>query len=191
MNIRLLALSGSSRKDSVNQKLLDIAIRGAMDEGAQVTSIRLSDYNMPLYDGDLEAATGLPAGARAFQEAVGSHDGLLIATPEHNGGYTAMLKNALDWLSRPQHNGEPGLALVTGKAAALISASPGILGGVRSQTGMRIVLEKMGILVIPHSIALGGAYGAFDEQGQMKDAKTESVVRSVGAALAHTAHKLG
>lgn len=191
MNIKLLAMSGSSRKDSVNQKLLDIAVAGAIAAGAQVTSVRLIDYAMPIYDGDLEETAGLPEGAHAFQQAVAAHDGLLIATPEHNGGYTALLKNALDWLSRPQRGGASGMTLVTGKTAALISASPGILGGVRSQTGMRIVLEKMGILVIPQSIALGGAYGAFDEQGKMKDPKTESVVRDIGAALAHTAHKLG
>jgi chromate reductase len=191
MTIRLLAMSGSSRKDSVNQKLLDHAVLGAIDEGAQVTSIRLADYDMPLYDGDLEEESGIPEGARTFQALVAEHDGLLIATPEHNGGYTALLKNALDWLSRPLADGTSGLTLVSGKTAALVSASPGILGGVRSQTAMRIVLEKLGMLVIPQSIALGGAYGAFDDQGRLTDPKRDSVVRSVGASLVRVTRKVG
>lgn len=191
MTIKLLAMSGSSRKGSVNQKLIDRVVLGAQEEGAQVTSVRLADFGMPLYDGDLEEESGIPAGARAFQALVAGHDGLLIATPEHNGGYTALLKNAFDWLSRPLENGTSGVTLVSGKTAALVSASPGILGGIRSQTAMRIVLEKLGMLVIPQSIALGGAYGAFDEEGRLKDPNTDNVARSIGAALLRTTRKLG
>jgi NAD(P)H-dependent FMN reductase len=157
MSTTILAFSGSSRTHSINTKLLQHAVAGARQAGASVTIVGLADYEMPIYDGDLEEREGLPAGARAFQRAVAQHDALLIASPEHNGGYTALLKNALDWLSRPLPEGGSGMDLLAGKAAAVVSASPGKLGGVRSQTGLRIVLEKLGMVVIPQSIALGQA----------------------------------
>ncbi|AOB32777.1 FMN reductase [Bordetella sp. H567] len=190
MSATILAFSGSSRSASLNGKLLQYAVAGAREAGASVTVVRLADYELPIYDGDLEERDGLPAGARAFQDAVAHHDALLIASPEHNGGYTALLKNALDWLSRPMPGGRSGLDLVTGKAAAVISASPGILGGVRSQTALRIVLEKVGMIVIPQSLALGQAHLQFDEaQGGLKPS-VAGAAQSVGAALANVATRL-
>ena len=166
--IRILALSGSSCRGSLNQKLLDQAALGARAAGAEVTSIRMSDFELPIYDADWEADYGLPKGA----------------TPEHNGGYTALLKNALDWMSRP--NGFP-----SGKVAALVSASPGLLGGVKSQLSLQIVLNKLGVHVIPESFALGAAHQCFDAEGGLKDADVERAVRGVGAALAQMVSRIG
>ncbi|CAB3806040.1 NAD(P)H-dependent FMN reductase [Paraburkholderia ultramafica] len=191
MNIRILALSGSSRRDSLNWKLLGIAARGALNAGAEVTPVRLADFELPLYDQDLEAEQGLPDGAKALQTLVARHDALLIATPEYNGGYTALLKNAIDWISRPREDGSPGVALLAGKVTALLSASPGQLGGIRSQTGIRAVLDKLGMLVIPEAFALSIAHEAFDAEGQLKDKNAERLVSGVGAALYRTASRLG
>jgi NAD(P)H-dependent FMN reductase len=182
--IRILALSGSSRRGSLNQKLLDQAADGARAAGAEVTSIRLSDFELPIYDADWEAEYGLPKGAQALKALLADSQGLLIATPEYNGGYTALLKNALDWMSRP--NGFP-----SGKVAALVSASPGLLGGVKSQLSLQIVLNKLGVHVIPESFALGAAHQFFDAEGSLKDANVESAVRRVGAALAEMVIRLG
>ena len=182
--IRILALSGSSRRGSLNQKLLDQAADGARAAGAEVTSIRLSDFELPIYDADWEAEYGLPKGAQALKALLADSHGLLIATPEYNGGYTALLKNALDWMSRP--NGFP-----SGKVAALVSASPGLLGGVKSQLSLQIVLNKLGVHVIPESFALGAAHQFFDAEGSLKDANVESAVRRVGAALAEMVIRLG
>ena len=118
MSIRILAVSGSSRRDSLNQKLVDVAVVGARSAGAEVTPIRFADYPLPLYDGDLEAEYGLPEGAHALQALVEKHHAILIATPEYNGGYTALLKNAIDWISRPRIDDSSGAALLTGKVAA-------------------------------------------------------------------------
>jgi chromate reductase len=181
---RILALSGSSRRGSLNQKLLDRAALGARATGAKVTSIRLSDFELPIYDADSEAEHGLPKGAQALNVLLTGHQGLLIATPEHNGGYTALLKNALDWMSRP--DGFP-----SGKIAALISASPGLLGGVKSQLSLQIVLGKLGVHVIPESFALGAAHRLFDAEGGLKDVNVESAVRGVGAALAEMVARIG
>jgi len=182
--IGILALSGSSRRGSLNQKLLDQAADGARAAGAEVTSIRLSDFELPIYDADWEAEYGLPKGAQALKALLADSQGLLIATPEYNGGYTALLKNALDWMSRP--NGFP-----SGKVAALVSASPGLLGGVKSQLSLQIVLNKLGVHVIPESFALGAAHQFFDAEGSLKDANVESAVRRVGAALAEMVIRLG
>lgn len=182
--IRILALSGSSRRDSLNQKLLDQAALGARAAGAEVTSIRLSDFELPIYDADWEAEYGLPKGAQALKALLADDQGLLIATPEHNGGYTALLKNALDWMSRP--DGFP-----SGKIAALVSASPGLLGGVKSQLSLQIVLGKLGVHVIPESFALGAAHQCFDAEGGLKDADVEKAVRGVGTALAEMVTRIG
>lgn len=190
MSIRILAVSGSSRRGSLNQKLLDIAAYGARDAGAVVTSIRLADYALPLYDGDLEAEQGVPAEARRLQGEISTHDALLIATPEYNGGYTATLKNALDWVSRPQQDGTPGVALLAGKPAALVSASPGPMGGLRSQLALRTVLDKLGVLVIPDAFALGMAHEAFEGETGFKDKGVEKAVIGVGVALCRFANRL-
>src|ERR1700760_1974754 len=105
MTIRILAFSGSTRRGSFNQKLLNIAAHGAAEAGANITHISLNDYPLPIYDADLESQSGLPANAEALQKLVAEHDALLIASPEYNGGYTALLKNTLDWLSRPDRTG--------------------------------------------------------------------------------------
>src|SRR5262245_9739035 len=127
MLIKVLVFSGSSRRGSLNQKLLNIAAAGAASSGAEVSKIRLLDLDLPIYDGDWEAEHGLPIGALKFKSLIAEHHALLIATPEHNGGYTALLKNALDWASRPADGDPSGLGLFKGKAAAMVSASLGLL----------------------------------------------------------------
>jgi NAD(P)H-dependent FMN reductase len=190
VSIKILAVSGSSRRGSLNQKLLDIAANGARDAGATVTSIRLTDFALPLYDGDLEVDQGVPREVRRLQAEFAKHDALLIATPEFNGGYTAALKNALDWVSRPQEDGTSGVTLLAGKVAALVSASPGQLGGLRSQLALRTVLDKLGVVVIPDAFALGLAHKAFEGEIGLKDKAAEKAVIGVGVALSRTAERL-
>lgn len=187
MTLKILAFSGSSRRGSLNQKLLAIAADGAREAGAEVTLLRLADLRLPVYDGDLEAAEGLPQGAVEFKALLAAHDALLIASPEHNGGTTAMLKNALDWASRPGPQDRPGANPFAGLSAALVSASPGLLAGIRSQVALQIVLNKMGVTVLPASFALPSAHLAFDEHDALKDAGAAKATRGVGAALAKAA----
>ncbi|MDR7008874.1 NADPH-dependent FMN reductase [Paraburkholderia strydomiana] len=189
MTVRILALSGSARRDSLNRKLLEIAIGGARDSGASVTVISLADYPLPLYDGDLEEEQGAPENALALQRLLADHDGLLIASPEHNGGYTAVLKNAVDWISRTTSTGESGVLLFSNKVSAIISASPGPMGGLRSALAFRGVLEKLGSIVIPQSFSLGSAHKAF-EGSAILDERASLNVRSVGAALADVVKRL-
>lgn len=190
MTIKVLALCGSARRESLNRKLLDIAARGARDNGSEVSFISLADYPIPLYDGDFEQAHGVPENVRKLQRLFAEHAALLIASPEHNGGYTASLKNALDWISRPCENGEPGVRLFATKVAAVISASPGPMGGLRSMLGMRGVLEKLGAVVIPQGFSLGSAHLAFMRDGTLADEKADGEVRTVGASLVDVAQRL-
>ncbi len=183
MTVKILAFCGSSRRDSVNRKLLEIAASGARNDGAEVTLITLADYPLPIYDAELESAHGVPERARALQEMFAGHDALLVASPEHNGGYTALLKNMLDWVSRPTVTGNPGQTLFAGKVAAVVSASPGPMGGIRAMLGMRGVLEKLGAILIPQGFSLGLAHQAFAEGGGLTDEKADAEVRRVGLGL--------
>jgi chromate reductase, NAD(P)H dehydrogenase (quinone) len=183
MKIKILSFCGSSRKGSLNQQLLDIAESGAIATGAEVTKLRLSDLRLPLYEGDLEAEYGLPEEVQTFKTMIAEHHAILIGTPEHNGGYTALLKNSIDWASRPTAGDPSGLASFQGKPAALVSASPGAMGGLRSQIALQVTLNKIGVMVIPRSFALGAAHKAFDALGVLVDSNAEKMVRDVGAAL--------
>ena len=179
---RILAFSGSTRKASNNKKLVRVAAAGAADAGAEVTEIDLGDYVMPLFDGDQFTDGGFPENAQAFKDLVASHDGLLISTPEYNHGISGVLKNAIDWASR-RGEGEVPIASFKGKVAGIMSAAPGIYGGVRGLMQLRMVLAGVRVLVLPEQLALTGAAKAFDEDGVLNDAELEATARGIGAAL--------
>ncbi len=186
---RILAFAGSLRRDSFNKKLVRIAAAGARAAGAEVTCLDLAELPMPIYDGDLEAAQGLPPNAKALKQLFREHDGLLIASPEYNSMITAALKNAIDWVSRAEP-GEAPLACFKGKVCVLMSASPGALGGLRSLPVVRNMLLNLQVLVLPEQLAVSGADKAFDEQGQLKDAKQQASAERLGARLVEMLRKL-
>ncbi|HEY3599024.1 MAG TPA: NAD(P)H-dependent oxidoreductase [Paraburkholderia sp.] len=189
MTIKILAFSGSARSDSFNHKLLKVAALGAADSGAEVTNISLGHYALPFYNGDLEIESGLPDNAAALQKLVAESDALLIASPDYNGGYSALLKNTLDWISRPNRQGVSGIDYFANKPVAVVSASPGPMGGTRGHVAIRAVLDKLGMVLIPQSFALRFAHTAFDNRDCLKDAEVDAAVRAVGAALVRTAFK--
>ncbi|MBI4752523.1 MAG: NAD(P)H-dependent oxidoreductase [Acidobacteria bacterium] len=186
---KILAFAGSARKDSVNKKLVAIAAHGATSAGADVTLIDLRDFPMPIYDGDLEGDQGLPENVLKLKALMKQHDGFLIASPEYNSSIAPLLKNTIDWVSRPSQ-GEPMLAAFTGKVAGLMSASPGGLGGLRGLVHIRMILGNIGVIVIPDQVAVPGAFGAFDENGQLTDAKQQASVERIGSAVAELLRKL-
>jgi NAD(P)H-dependent FMN reductase len=186
---RILAFAGSLRRDSYNKRLVRIAADSARQAGAEVALIDLRDYPMPLYDEDLERAEGPPANARTLKQMFVEHHGLLLAAPEYNSSITAVLKNTIDWVSRPQP-GEPALVAFTGKAAALMSASPGALGGLRGLVHVRAILGNLGVLVLPQQLAIARAFEAFAEDGSLKDAKLHAGIQGLGNALAGLLAKL-
>jgi len=186
---KILAFAGSLRRDSFNKKLARVAADAARAAGGDVTLIDLKDLPMPIYDGDLEAAEGIPPNARKLKDLMKAHQGLLISTPEYNSSIPGVLKNAIDWASR-QEKGEPPLACFDGKIAALLSASPGALGGLRSLLTVRAILSNIRVLVIPEQLALSKADAAFDAEGKLVDAKQKATVEKIAARLVTVVTKL-
>jgi len=186
---RILAFAGSTRMDSYNKKLARIAVKAAEECGAEVTLVDLKDLPMPLFDEDLEREAGMPESAAKLKALMVEHDGFLIASPEYNSSITAVLKNAIDWVSRPVPN-EPSLLAFKGKTAVLMSASPGNLGGLRGLVHLRAILGNIGMIVLPDQIAVPKAYEAFDNDGTLKDAKQQASVQDLGKKLVETVRKL-
>lgn len=186
---KILAFAGSTRKESFNKKLVSLAAKFAQEEGAEVTVVDLRDYPMPLYDGDLEESDGQPESANQLYKLFTAHDGLLLASPEYNSSISALLKNTIDWISRPRE-GEAPMAAFTGKTAGLMSASPGQLGGLRGLVHVRAILGNIGVLVIPDQVAINNAYQAFAEDGSLTDEKSSSRIQNMVKSLVSTTSRL-
>ena len=183
-NPRILAFAGSARTDSYNARLVQVAAEGARTAGADVTVLNLKEYPLPLFDQDIEQEQGTPENAKKLKQLFLDHDGLLISSPEYNSSITPLLKNTIDWVSRPAE-GEPMLAAYQGKVAALMAASPGGLGGLRGLVHVRSILSSIGVIVLPDQIAVSRAFEAFDDDGQLKDEKQQARVQGLGESVAN------
>lgn len=157
--LKVLVLSASLRADSLNSRLAALAARAAEQFGATVDRAGMRDFDVPLYDGDLEAAQGIPHGAEEFRRRLLESDAFLLASPEYNGSMPGTIKNLIDWASRfrPQpFNGRHGL---------LISASPAMAGGNRGLWALRVPLEHLGARIFPDMFSLAMAHKAFAADG--------------------------
>jgi NAD(P)H-dependent FMN reductase len=179
---RILVFSGSIRRDSVNRRLANVVAGTVAAAGGEVTLLDLRDYPLPIYDGDLEDADGLPANAIALKGIFKSHQGLFVVSPEYNGFFPPLLKNTIDWLSRP-NGAESGLVPYAGKVAALAAASPGNLGGIRCLPLLRQQLSNLSVHVIPQQLALPAADKAFDDGGALRDAAQAASLQRIAAEL--------
>lgn len=182
----LVVIPGSVRSGSLNLRLARFAADRARQTDIRAHELDLRQLELPIYDGDLEARSGIPPGALRLQLAIVDADALLLVTPEYNGFPTPLVINAFDWLSRIKASGSrpAGLAVTANKPAGLLSASPGPGGALRSMNFLRQYLQMaFAMLVVPQQFALGRADEAFDEQGALKDAKARHSVDAVVAAL--------
>lgn len=193
MTARVLVFAGSARRDSLNKKLARAAHASAKAAGAEATFVDLDDYPMPLYHGDLEAASGMPEEARELRALFLAHDALLIASPENNSSVTSLLKNTIDWLSRDVGDGkgaDSGLAPWRGKVAGLLAASPGAFGGVRHLPHLRQVLAGLGVTVVGTQVAVPKAHEAFAADGSLADERVAKQVRSLAESVTAMAARL-
>ncbi|MDI1302975.1 MAG: NAD(P)H-dependent oxidoreductase [bacterium] len=190
MSIQLLAFCASTRKESFNRKLFSIVVAGARQTGTEVTIVDLNDYPMPIYNGDDETATGMPESAVKLLEILSAHQGLLVVTPEYNGFFPPLLKNTLDWMSRPDPSGQSSLRHFQGRIAAIASASPSGFGGVRSLLATRQYLTILGLTVIPDQVTVSQAHKAFAENGELADARLQAAATALGATLAAVTARL-
>jgi NAD(P)H-dependent FMN reductase len=189
MTVKILAFAGSTRTDSFNKKLIRIGADAARAAGAEVTLVDLRDFPMPLYDGDLEAASGLPEHAKRLKKLFLEHNGLFISTPEYNSSVPGVLKNAIDWVSRSEP-GESPLAAYAGKVGALMSASPGPWGAIRSLNEVRRILSNIKVFMVPDSVSVAKAGDAFNPDGSLKDGKQTALVQKLAKSLTDILLKL-
>lgn len=180
--VKVLAFSGSTREQSFNKKLVRLAGDAAQKAGAQVTLLDLREYPLPLYDGDLEEKEGLPENALKLKELFLGHDALLISSPEYNSSFSAVLKNCIDWVSRPR-KGEAPLGCFTGKVCGLLSASTGALGGMRGLVHLRSLLGNINVLVLPDQVSIPSADKSFASDGSLNDAQKLEKVSALASKL--------
>nr|WP_316641515.1 NAD(P)H-dependent oxidoreductase [uncultured Roseateles sp.] len=192
-DIHILIIPGSVRSESLNATLAAFASRKAHELGLKTTLMDLRRLELPVYDGDLEASAGVPKGAHRLQQAIAGCDAVLIVTPEYNGFPTPLVINAFDWLSRivATESQTAGLSTTANKPVGLLSASPGPGGALRSMNFLRQYLQMaFQMLVLPQQFALGRAHEAFDEAGELKDARSVQSVKTVLTAVAALAGSL-
>ena len=162
--IQLLALAGSTRTDSLNKRLLQAVVDLVPEGSAEVNLIDLRDYPLPLFDGDLEEREGVPEHAMTLKQLFLDADALLISTPEYNTSLPAVLKNAIDWISRPVPD-QAWLAGISGQVVGAMSASPGSTGGMSALAHLRQMFSNLGALVVPGFTACPNADAAFAVEG--------------------------
>jgi chromate reductase, NAD(P)H dehydrogenase (quinone) len=184
--MKLLVFAGSTRQNSYNRRLAKVVARMARDTGAEVTHIELGDFDVPMYNADLEAR-GTPADVIKLKQITYEHPAWIICTPEYNASYPALVKNTLDWISSPVKSDpawSDGFRSTRGKVVGVLSASPGALGGLRSQSHLAPLLINLQCWLAPKNFALGRAGDAFDEQGGLiQDAARKSVQAVIDQVL--------
>lgn len=187
--IDILILVGSARRGSLNLKLAQAVAHCARNQGHTATLADIKAHNIPIMDQDLEAENGIPDGARALREQLRAASALIVCSPEYNGFPTPLLKNALDWMSRPDGD-VPGLIAFRGKPALALSASPGPLGGLRSLALTRQLLDNLGMLVMPEKLSVGQANEAFDQAGLLSNARQQQSLDKAIELLAQRSGQL-
>jgi len=186
----IAVIVGSTREGSFNRALGEVAAASLESQGASVTQVDLAAFDLPLYSAALEASA-FPPDAVKLKALFVAQDGLLFVSPEYNGSLPPLLKNAIDWASRP--TGDEGLVALTayrGKAAAIMSASISPFGGLRGLMHLRQILSTIQMLVIPEQVLVPNAHAAFAEDGSLKEPLPASLVEMTAGRLIAVAKAL-
>jgi NAD(P)H-dependent FMN reductase len=165
---KILVIPGSLRTGSHNVKLAAAAAYEFAQAGVEVTRISLADFPLPLYDADLQAKSGVPKNAVNLKRMIGSHDGVLIVTPEYNSSVPPLVKNTIDWLSRVQDPHEVRGQVFRDRPFAIAAASASRLGGTRALAALRLILSACHATVIGNQLALSFADQAYDDMDRLK-----------------------
>ncbi|AMO23278.1 NADPH-dependent FMN reductase [Ramlibacter solisilvae] len=179
--MKLLVFAGSTRIGSFNRRLAKVAAGMAQASGAEVTHLELGDFDVPMYNADLEAR-GTPADVMRLKQIFYEHPAWIICAPEYNASYPALLKNTLDWISSPVKSDpvwNDDFRSTRGKVVGVLSASNGALGGLRSQSHLVPLLFNLHCWVAPRTFGLARAATAFDEQGQLVSEGSRDKVQAV------------
>lgn len=180
---KILVVPGSLRTGSLNAKLAAAAVDEFVRADVDVTLLSLGDYPLPIYDGDLEFKSGVPKHAVNLKRMIGSHDGVLIVTPEYNSAPPALVKNAIDWVTRVEERDEAPGDVFRRRAFAIASASEGKLGGSRCLSALRLILSGCRATVIPNQLALSFASQAYDDHDRLKHAPDKAALADMTRQL--------
>jgi chromate reductase, NAD(P)H dehydrogenase (quinone) len=174
--LKILVIPGSLRTGSHNAKLAAVAAHAFALAGAEVTRISLADFPLPIYDGDLQAKSGVPKHAVNLKRMIGAHHGVLLVTPEYNSSVPPLVKNAIDWITRVQDPHEARGQVLFAKPFAIAAASESRLGGTRALAALRLILSACRATVIPNQLALSFADQAYDDMDRLrKEADIEAL----------------
>jgi chromate reductase len=180
--VKILGFAGSLRRNSFNRLLLRTAAK-LLPNSAELEILDLD--GIPLYNQDIEVV-GIPESVRKFKNKIEGADAILIATPEYNHAYPVVLKNAIDWASRPY-----GQNSFAGKPVAVISASPGMLGGVAAQDQLKQVLLWLDMHIVPQpAVLVTSAHDKIDSEGNVTDPATREFLQKLLANLVRYTEKL-
>jgi NAD(P)H-dependent FMN reductase len=166
--LKILLVPGSIRSGSHNVRLAAAVAYELVQAGVEATRISLADYPLPIYDGDLQAKSGVPKHAVNLKRLIGAHHGVVVVTPEYNAAVPPLLKNAIDWVTRVQEPQENRGEVFRERPFALAAASPSRLGGARALAALRLILTACHATVIPNQLALSLADDAFDDMDRLK-----------------------
>jgi NAD(P)H-dependent FMN reductase len=188
--LKILVIPGSLRSGSLNARLAAVAAHELALMGAEVTRISLSDFPLPIYDGDLQAKSGVPKHAVNLKRMMAGHHGVLIVTPEYNSSVPALVKNTVDWVSRVQDGHESRGEVFRGRAFAIAAASGNRLGGTRALSALRLILTACHATVIPNQFALSFADQAYDEMDHLKNAADSEALKALARQLIDVSQRM-
>jgi len=188
--IKILVIPGSLRTGSLNARLAAVAVAELARLDVDVTKISLGDFPLPIYDGDLESASGVPKPAISLKRMISAHHGVLIVTPEYNASLPPLLKNAIDWVSRVQDTGETPGKVYRETPFAIAAASNGKLGGTRCLQALRLVLSSCRAMVVPNQLALSFADEAYDDMERLKHAGDLAALQAMLRQLVDVAQQM-
>jgi chromate reductase len=187
---KILIIPGSLRTGSRNAKLAAAAADAFAQAGVEVTRISLGDFALPIYDGDLQAKSGVPKNAINIKRMIAAHNGVLVVTPEYNSSVPALVKNSIDWVSRVQDPNESRGQVFRERAFAIASASEGRLGGTRALAALRLILAACHATVIPNQLALSFADEAYDDMDRLKHASDIEALQALVRQLIDFAQRM-
>jgi len=187
---KILIIPGSLRTGSRNAKLAAAAADAFAQVGLDVTRISLGDFALPIYDGDLQAKSGVPKNAISLKRMMAAHHGILLVTPEYNSSVPALVKNSIDWVSRVQEPNESRGQVFRQRAFAIASASEGRLGGTRALAALRLILSACHATVIPNQFALSFADEAYNDRDRLNHASDIEALQALVRQLIDFAQRM-
>jgi chromate reductase len=188
--LKILVIPGSLRTGSLNARLAAAAAHELAQAGAEVTRISLGDFPLPIYDGDLQARSGVPKHAVNLKRMIGAHHGVLIVTPEYNSSVPALVKNTIDWISRVQDAHETRGEVFHDRAFAIAAASGNRLGGTRALAALRLILAACQATVIPNQFALSFADEAYDDRDRLKHPADVEALKALARQLIDVSQRM-